>query len=362
MHRRQYVKAAGFALSLVVPVLPFLGYQMGSVWITPILFFLALPVLGRVLGSDPTPALNPADVPALMRVYYRWLPRLYIPLWLFSLVWTVQTIAHPDASVSTILGLGFSAAIGSACASPIGHELMHRERRVDTWLVRLLVSLMGYPHFIREHFYHHRHVGIAERSLSAPVGESLWAFLRRILPEGLAAAKDLEQEILAKRKQSIWHSSILQNSLLSLLWAALFVWLGGLTGFIFFVFQAVYSIFAIQAINYVQHYGLMRLPGEPVAHDLSWEDNCPIANCLTFNINHHSQHHLEPSLPYYVLDLDRQAPRLPASYMVMFLIAYIPALWHKVMDPRLVAYLKQRGGPLQQADGDCLAALGEAIR
>ena len=362
MHSRQYGKATGFALSLVVPLMPFLGYQAGSSWVTAVLFFLVFPILGRIIGNDSTPTISVDQVPAFMRFYYRWLPRLYFPLWLFSLIWTVQTITRPGMPISTVLGLGFSAAIGSACASSVAHELTHRETRADTWLARLMVTLMGYPHFIREHFYHHRHVGIPLHSLSARVGEGLWAFLYRILPEGLAAARDMEGQILLKRKKSLWHCTIIQNAVITILWACLFTWIAGMSGLVFFLLQAVYSIFAIQAINYVQHYGLVRLPTEAIGHDITWEDNCPIANCLTLNINHHSQHHQEPNLPYYALELDRLSPRLPASYMIMFSIAYIPALWRKVMDPRLMAYLKQRGKPLQQGEGDCLNVLGELIR
>lgn len=362
MHGRQYAKSAGYILSLGIPALPFLGYQMGSAWLTPMLFFFVLPFLGRLLGSDTTPRLDPSSVPSAMRHYHRWLPRLYFPVWLLSLLWTVTVLSNPHTTLSVKWGLGFSAAIGSASASAICHELMHSEARVDAWVARLMISLMGYPHFIREHFYHHRHVGIPGRGLSALVGESLWSFLQRVLPEGFRAASRLESEILIKRRKSILHSSILQNGVLVILWAALFLSLGGMAGLAFFLLQAAFSIFAIQAINYIQHYGLVRLPGEPIGHELSWEDNCPIANCLTLNINHHSHHHMAPNIPYFALELDKQAPRLPGSYLIMLWIALLPPIWRKVMDSRLMAYLKQHGGHMKQKDGDCLGALGDLMR
>lgn len=362
MSIRYLVKSAGFTLSLLVPALPYLGYQAGTAWLTPIVFFMLFPILGRVIGSDPTPGRDIASITIFERSYFTWLPRLYLPAWFASLIWTVLTIAEPGASLSVIIGLSLSAAIGSACASPIAHELMHRETPVDTLLARIMVSLIAYPHFIREHFSHHRYVGLPGDGLSALVGENLWNFLRRVLPAGLAAANALEAEILTKRRLGLIHSTIIQNRIFSVLFLSIFVWLGGLVGFLFFVFQAAYSIFAIQAINYVQHYGLVRFPGAPISHELSWEDNCPIANCVTFNINHHSNHHMQPSLPFYSLELDTLSPRLPASYMVMFFVASFPSVWRKIMDPRLIAYLKQRGVPIQQQDGDCLEVLGEIIR
>lgn len=360
MYKRQYAKSAGFALIFVVPVLPYLGYRLGYAWATPILFFLVLPLLGRVMGNDKTPPLSPAKISTGLRAYYAWLPRLYLPIWLISLIWAAQTIAHPDLNISTKIGLGLSAAMGSLIAAAVSHELMHRERGLDTWLARLMVTLIGYPTYIREHFSHHRHVGILGRGLSARVGESLWTFLVRVLPEGTRSALALESEVLSTQKKRVWHSSIFQNCMIVLAWALLFFWAAEVTGLVFFVLQAAFSIFAIQAINYVQHYGLVRLPDEPIDHELSWEDNCPIANCLTLNINYHSQHHIKPNLPYFALALDARSPRLPASYMIMFMIAVFPPFWRKVMDKRLIAYLKHQGKRVQP-DGDCLKALGELL-
>jgi alkane 1-monooxygenase len=362
MLKRHYAKPVGFALCLLVPVLPFLGYQINNAWLTPILFFLVLPLLGRALPDDATPLIDSLSLPTVLRVYYRWLPRLYFPLWVASLMWAAQIISSVNALVSIILGLFVSTAIVSATASPVCHELMHREHGMDTWIARLMASLMGYPHFILEHFYHHRYVGIPDTGLSARVGESFWSFFMRAVPEGMSAAKKLDNEIRSAHKKKVWQSSLVQNRLMTLIWAIAFFWVGGLVAVAFFVFQAIFSIFSVQAINYIQHYGLIRVPGEPVSHELSWEDNCLIANCLTLNINHHSHHHLQPSRPFYELELDIWSPRLPGSYMIMLWIALVPSVWSKMMDARLITYLRQQESLLQQHRGSCLSALGEAIR
>jgi alkane 1-monooxygenase len=41
---------------------------------------------------------------------------------------------------------------------------------------------------------------------------------------------------------------------------------------------------------------------------------------------------------YQVLDHLATAPQLPAGYGTMFLVALVPPLWRRVMDPRVEAW------------------------
>ena len=87
----------------------------------------------------------------------------------------------------------------------------------------------------------------------------------------------------------------------------------------------------LEGINYVEHYGLARreeAPGryERVSARHSW---------LLINLARHADHHLIASRHYPALASRDQAPQLPAGYATMLILALVPPLWRKVMDPRV---------------------------
>lgn len=106
--------------------------------------------------------------------------------------------------------------------------------------------------------------------------------------------------------------------------------------------QAAFAIFSFEVITYVHHYGLVRAEDEPAGAQHAWAHHCWITNCLTFNNTFHSDHHLRPWMPYYELHAMHGAPHLPASYFSMFVVALIPPLWFKLIDPRLHAFEEAR--------------------
>jgi alkane 1-monooxygenase len=96
-------------------------------------------------------------------------------------------------------------------------------------------------------------------------------------------------------------------------------------------------VFAFEVITYVHHYGLVRDNERDVGAQHAWAHHCWITNCLTFNNTFHSDHHLRPLTPYYDLHAMYGAPRLPANYFTMFVVALIPPLWYRLIHPRLDA-------------------------
>ena len=161
-------------------------------------------------------------------------------------------------------------------------------------------------------------------------------------------AQGVEARRLSRTGRASWHNAIYQNYAISLLFLMGCLALWGWASAGVFLFQAVFTIFSVQAITFIQHYGLVRKAGEAIAAHHSWADNCVIANALTFNNNHHSQHHLEPRTPYFHLRTHPEAPRLPASYMVMFVVAMVPVWWRAVMDKRLVKHQEFIGRHAEQ--------------
>ena len=62
-----------------------------------------------------------------------------------------------------------------------------------------------------------------------------------------------------------------------------------------------------------------------------------VTNLATFHLQRHSDHHAHPSRRYQSLRHFEDLPQLPSGYFGMFPLAYVPALWFRVMNPRLLA-------------------------
>ena len=54
-----------------------------------------------------------------------------------------------------------------------------------------------------------------------------------------------------------------------------------------------------------------------------------------FNLARHSDHHAAAARPWDQLRHQPDAPQLPAGYATMLLVAWLPPLWFRVMDPRV---------------------------
>jgi alkane 1-monooxygenase len=63
---------------------------------------------------------------------------------------------------------------------------------------------------------------------------------------------------------------------------------------------------------------------------------------MLINLQRHSDHHLKPSRRYPLLQTypDAEAPQLPYGYPVMTMVAMIPPLWRRIMNPRVRAWRK----------------------
>jgi alkane 1-monooxygenase len=107
--------------------------------------------------------------------------------------------------------------------------------------------------------------------------------------------------------------------------------------------QAVAGFTFLEAANYLEHYGLLRgkrADGSYVRCSPadSWNSDHVVSNLFLYQLQRHSDHHANPKLRYQSLRSAAEAPQLPAGYAVMIVIAWIPPLWRRVMDQRLLDY------------------------
>ncbi len=119
--------------------------------------------------------------------------------------------------------------------------------------------------------------------------------------------------------------------------------LGGTVGLVLHLAISSLVSFNMTVFDYALHYGLTRdrSAGEPVTRALSFSTHFPLENANGFNGAHHSHHHVAASRPYGDLYSDAEEPTFPAPVGLWALLALVPPLWFRVMEPMVEAANRQ---------------------
>ena len=324
-------------------------------WFGPLFAFGVIPVLDTLIGDDRD---NPPEtvVPQLERErYYRFIVYLatlveYVAF--FTCVWIVGTHA-----LTWYDYVGFALSLGAATGISINtaHELGHKTNRFERWLAKITLAPVAYGHFFVEHNRgHHVRVATAEDPASARYGESFWAFLPRTVTGSIRSAWRLEKARLERLGHSpwSWRNEVLHAWAMTVVVWAIAIVMAGRIVIPFLVIQAVYGASLLEVVNYVEHYGLGRckLPSgryERCTPQHSWNSNHVVTNLFLYQLQRHADHHANPTRSYQALRHFDDSPQLPAGYATMILFAYVPPLWYRVMNPRVVAHY---GGNMAQSN------------
>lgn len=352
--RKRYLWLLGLFIPTVV-VSSWLAAQSTGVgvfwWAGPILTFAIIPVLDYVVGSDPD---NPPDS-ALGWLqhdpFYRWVTYLYLPTQYLSLAlacWLWSGGGWLTTGFTDKLGLMVTVGGMGGIAINTAHELGHTRLQAEKWLSKIALAQTCYGHFFVEHNRgHHVRVATAEDPASARMNENLYFFIARSVIGGLRSAWRLEGRRLARKGKSRWTfgNDVLNAWLMSV---ALFTTLTvgfGVVVLPWLIGQAVIGFCLLEAVNYLEHYGLRRRTRpdgcyEAVSPAHSWNSDTVIANLFLFHLQRHSDHHAHALRRYPALRHTDEAPQLPAGYATMLLLAAVPPWWRCVMNPRLVQHYR----------------------
>ena len=339
-------------LSLFVPILGLIGpalYLLVSpsefwLWLSPLFFYFGIPLLDALIGEDPS---NPpeSEVPALEAdPYYRWITYLLVPVLWASFIAICVFVASQPLSATGLLAMIINTGGGLGFAINLGHEMGHKKSTLERWLAKLALAPACYGHFYIEHNRgHHRDVATPVDPASSRMGESIYRFVLREMPGGFRRAWQLERERLARCGKSPWSldNEVLQPALISLaLYGALVATLGWQI-LPFLLLSAFWGAFQLTSANYLEHYGLLRRKLENGRYEVcqphhSWNSNHLFSNWALFHLQRHSDHHAHPTRRYQSLRNFPDLPRLPSGYFGMYLLAYVPPLWFRLMNPRLI--------------------------
>lgn len=226
----------------------------------------------------------------------------------------------------------------------VAHELIHSRSRLDRSLGGLMCASLLAGSFKVEHVRgHHRDVATPDDPSSAPLGRSLWAHLPRAVVGNWRKGWALETRRVQKRSLPWWRHELIGWALVSTALVATAGLISGPAGAAFIVVQGILARVNLEVINYVEHYGLCRSRRasgryEPVRPVHSWTSEHMASRVFLLNLPRHADHHAVASRPWGTLRHHPDAPALPAGYVAMFVLAMVPPLWHRVMDPRVRAH------------------------
>ena len=331
---------------LLPPLIVICVFNRGWLAVAPIVVvFVLLPVIDALSGVAP----RSREAPDLaFNTSFRLVTWAWVPLQVALIAWLVRTVHLTPLPAPEIVAATFSVgATTGAIGMTFAHELIHRRHGYERTMGNILLASVTYPHFAIEHVKgHHRHVGTPNDPATARLGESVYRFLPRTVLGGIADAWHIERRRLADQGRGTWSTQnlMLRYALLEvIIYTATAFGFGGL-GVAVFAGQSAVAIAILEIINYVEHYGLQRKKDkqkpsvyEPVKAEDSWDSPNRVSNWLLINLPRHSDHHMSVAKRYQSLELLPHAPHLPGGYGAMFLLALVPPLWFRVMDPRVAA-------------------------
>jgi alkane 1-monooxygenase len=352
-------------LGLIVPLLPFLAMGLhqltelaATLWLGPLVVLVIVPAIDLFAGHDPT---NPPDevMEALEEDrYYRWITFAYLPLQYAGFVVGIGYIATAGAGIAGNIGLAITLGCVSGIAINTAHELGHKREDAERRLAKIALAPCFYGHFYVEHNRgHHVRVATPEDPASSRMGESFWAFWPRTVVGSLRSAWRVERKRFARRDLHPWRlrNDVLNAFLMSaVLWGAVIVAFGvGVVPYL--LIQAVFGFSLLEVVNYMEHYGMLRQKVGPpdrrryerVTPAHSWNSNNIATNVLLYHLQRHSDHHANPTRRFQTLRDFPEAPVLPTGYTGMMILATVPPLFRRVMDPLVVAHY---GGDLRRAN------------
>jgi len=353
-------------LSVAYPLQPFLAiwlhFRTGNeLWfmLPLVINYVIAPIVDWAIGEDSN---NPPEEVVMQLdqdLYYRRLTYAVVPLHFMTLIGCVWYATEQPLSWWGFILLAVIAGMTSGLAINTGHELGHKNSKFEKSLAKIVLAVAAYGHFSVEHNRgHHKDVSTPSDPASARMGESIYKFARREIPGAFRRAWQVEKERLTLRDKPIWHRSnpILQSYAITVALSLVLILLFGLLVIPFLLIHNLFAYWQLTSANYIEHYGLLRdrdVKGryERCQPHHSWNSNHVLSNLVLFHLERHSDHHTYPLRRYQSLRHFGDLPSLPNGYFGMYVLAYIPWLWFRVMDKRLMA-LPHVQGDLEKVNID----------
>lgn len=313
-------------------------------FLTPFYGFVLIPILEVLFPQDTSNIDEIESENRLTNKLFDWLLYLNLPMVYLLLAWALIVVSTASLETYEFIGLMLSVGIVLGVNGiNVAHELGHRQTTNERFIGKALLLPALYMHFYIEHnFGHHLHAATKEDPATARYNQTVYSFwLTSVFRQYMSAWK-IQMRLLKRRqngflslKNDMFWFTVLQFSYLMMV---LFIF--GKAGFIFALCAGIIGFILLETVNYIEHYGLLRvkLPSgryERVREIHSWNSNHVIGRIVLYELTRHSDHHYKTSKKYQILDCHEESPQMPYGYPTSMVLAMLPPLWFAVMNKRI---------------------------
>ena len=244
------------------------------------------------------------------------------------------------------LGLVFTGGLIMGVNFNVSHDLIHRLTNRWKWGYGYFLLMLSLDSQLSvSHVYgHHANVGTEADPATARRGETLYGFFVRSSLGQYREACEFEEKRLHRHGRHALspRNRVLTGALGSMAVCAL-VWVGfGGWALLFYLAACLIGKFFYESAQYIQHYGLVRVPRKRVQPGDSWDCSGAASRFFMFNQSYHSNHHLYANRRCWELRFEERAVRMPHGYVAMMFAAAVPPLWFRLADPLLDRRLAER--------------------
>jgi alkane 1-monooxygenase len=337
-------------IKYLIPFILFAGalvsYQSTGIycWLSILFSFFLVPLLELVLPADVANLSEDDELAAKQNRVYDVVLYVAFILQIYCLYQFLEHVADPQIATIDRVGRIVTAGIlAGIFGINLAHELGHRVKAYEQGMAKILLSTSLYMHFFIEHNRgHHTHVSTPDDPSTAKYKQSVYAFFFQTIPGTYLSAWRIMANELKKKGLGFWSFSnemllytFFQIGLLVLIYS---VW--GQATCLYFILTAFIGILLLESVNYIEHYGLLRVRKDDgrygrVQPEHSWNSNHSLGRILLFELSRHSDHHYLASRKYQILRHHEGAPQMPTGYPGMLILALIPPLYFMIMDRQM---------------------------
>ncbi len=340
------MKDLKYLAAFTIPLTALISLFLKGYWsfLTPVYAFVLIPILELLLPQNNTNYSQDEIKNKTLNTLFDWLLYLNLPV-TYAILITALVIVS-STSLETYEFIGLMLSVGMVLGTNginVGHELGHRQQTNERFIGKALLLPSLYMHFYIEHNYgHHLHAATKEDPATAKYNQSVYSFWFTSTIRQYISAWHIQKKLLKNNhksffslKNDMFWSLIIQSVYLVCVYLLL-----GKLALIFAIGAAITGFLLLETVNYIEHYGLLRLKTksgryERVKEIHSWNSNHVVGRIMLYELTRHSDHHYKSSKKYQILECHDESPQMPYGYPTSMVLALIPPLWFSIMNKRV---------------------------